>query len=129
MANKILSSLSRTPPWPGMIQPDSFVWALRLRSDSNKSPRLPVIIVIIAKPIHFSNPISGKMRNKMYDPKMPKIKPPIVPSQVFLGEIFSASFVFPIRLPTIYAKVSLSQVILNIPIKVNSTFVSKLKLV
>lgn len=60
MASSKLSILSKIPPWPGIIFPESFTELVRLIRDSNKSPIVPNSDTTIAKPIQKATENTGK---------------------------------------------------------------------
>jgi phytoene dehydrogenase-like protein len=100
------SNRSKNPPCPGMKLPESFTPASRLILLSSRSPKVPAMALIeeTARKCQ-NNPPAHQTPAKVTSAEL-RITPPMVPSQVFLGEI-GESGVFPIREPTIYAIVSL----------------------
>ena len=115
MAKNDASKRSKIPPCPGIILPESFTPKLRLNNDSSKSPKIAAGTINSAD-TNQNNWCEGS--NSMLIPHAinpVKIAPPIVPSQVFLGEIRSNNLRFPKNLPDKNAKVSLVQISKNIP--------------
>src|SRR3989337_1211554 len=92
VANINESNRSKNPPWPGMIWPLSLTPAIRFSLDSRRSPKVPVTEAIIARIAHQLNDCPKTNHSSKEKARYPIIKdesiiPPMVPSQVFLGEI------------------------------------------
>jgi len=82
-----------------MDSPESFIFILRLNSDSTKSPYVPAITVSKPIVIHFHNGnISTYMEIKNAIANV-NIAPPTKPSQDFLGEILLKRLVLPKSVP------------------------------
>ena len=107
----MLSILSKTPPWPGIILPLFFTLAFLFKKDWVKSPIIPVIqikmVAIITKEISYWKYIIFIKYDVINEMNIPKNKP----SHVFFGEIFWFRNVLPNSFPNMYAKVSLDQII------------------
>ena len=90
------SNLSRNPPWPGMIFPESFTPKLLFSIDSIKSPTDAKIDTKIAKINQFTklNSVIYTLNNQAI--KNVIVTPHIEPSHVLLGDILGNSGVFPI---------------------------------
>ena len=104
------STLSRTPPCPGMIFPLSFTPALRLNNDSIKSPISPKISTKKAITIHCQRASPADWKYGIYE--RPTANPAVNtqllrnPSHVLPGEIFGANLCLPNNDPKTYAAVS-----------------------
>src|SRR5688500_3810132 len=85
IANIKESSLSRKPPWPGMMLPLSFTPAMRLSLDSRRSPNVPASAEIKEIPKRYFQYKSGCKKRVMTTTE--RIIPPVVPSHVFFGDI------------------------------------------
>ena len=98
------SNRSKKPPCPGIILPLSLTPAILLSLLSNKSPKVPKTAQSAEIMIQFFtvNELGNNevCENKSEITATQSIAPPIVPSQVFLGDIFENG-VFPINEPTI----------------------------
>ena len=115
---KCESNLSRIPPCPGIILPESFTPAFRLKKLSSKSPACPTteqaaeinaIFQIEICAFASKIDIDGTALNKqkiVIERIIHHTKPPIAPEIVLLGLILGASFLPPNKPPLMYAKVS-----------------------
>jgi hypothetical protein len=82
------SMRSIRPPWPGTIQPLSLAPALRLISDSTRSPQTPIGTASSASPTPCRNGRSGRYQKLAREmPISPPPTAPIAPSQVLFGEM------------------------------------------
>ena len=113
ITNIILSILSSIPPCPGIILEKSLILYALLIAEKNKSPILPTILKkSVIKVIWYILIVLDITVIKNIVPiNVPTIVPPINPSIVFLGDISSNSLCLPIKLPIIYAYVSVATVI------------------
>lgn len=109
-ANKRPSIRSSMPPWPGIIDEESFTPAALLNLDSAKSPNCEEIAIITANAIELIIPKDCK---KKWAITMKVIidaeNPAIDPSHVFLGLTEGNSFRRPNDFPIKYAAESLAQ--------------------
>ena len=106
IANKTESILSRIPPCPGRIFPESFISAVLLNNDSVRSPNTPAIEMI--NPIIIQSVLFNKKKGvpKMYAAISVIRVPPKNPSHDFLGETRSNNLCFPNDIPKINANTS-----------------------
>ena len=89
VANMTASNLSKKPPWPGKICPESLMFACRFKNDSKMSPKNAKKQVI--EVIKNNNGIDKyKLPDFVASQKVKKapINPPMHPSTVFPGLIF-----------------------------------------
>ena len=97
------SKRSKKPPCPGMMLPLSLTPAILFNLLSNKSPNVPNIAQSEEMIIQFcSINVLGNnevLENKSVIATTQRIAPPIVPSHVFLGDIFEKG-VLPMNEPT-----------------------------
>jgi len=105
-----LSKRSNIPPCPGRILPESLTSRVRLNKDSTRSPQVPKMNTVTAKPNQLSKLISRMKKKKTQAAITTKIKPLIQPSHDFLGEIRKKSLCFPNAVPKTYAAVSFIQI-------------------
>ena len=122
--NRAASKRSKTPPCPGIIDPESFTPAFLLNKDSSKSPKPeqgPMNSAEMTQNHKFSGSIIDPIRNP---PRIDIAIPPIVPSHVLFGDMRSINLVLPKNFPNKKAKVSLVQIRMNIPTKLGKVFIS-----
>lgn len=126
MVKNVASKRSSIPPCPGMMLPESFTPKLRLNNDSSKSPYIAA--GTMKNTATVQNNCRSESNNALIENaiKTVKIIPPIVPSQVFLGEIRLNNFVFPKNFPERNAKVSFVQIRINIPASSGNEFESEM---
>ena len=104
-----LSSLSNTPPCPGIMLPLSFTPKVLFSWLSTKSPIGAATET--SRPTKIQLPLISGIYFSIKNPKTKvQITPPAKPSQVFFGLIFGAILCFPNILPAKYAKPSLLQI-------------------
>ena len=108
---KILSILSRKPPCPGSILPESSLLEFLLKTLTTRSPTTE------NKPIHIENKIIIILLSKLLISEIMKAvrvianKPENKPSQVFFGLIRIANFDFPNFFPPKYDPISIIHII------------------
>jgi hypothetical protein len=74
------------PPWPGMIQPESFTPKARLSMDSTRSPTMPMASTTTPRMTAWCRPTLGSpSRVTKIAPPTAASMPPTAPSQVLLG--------------------------------------------
>ena len=105
-ARKVLSNLSKMPPCPGSIFPESLTPVLRFIIDSTKSPRVEKITVSRLITSHCDCEKTPTKWHTGIELKSVNTTPPSSPSIVFLGEIFSINLCLPKSEPTQKAPVS-----------------------
>ena len=91
------SNLSKRPPWPGIIVPESFIDALLLRIETITSPKNAKIIVQIVNKNVLSLLYGKKLKNLIMT--IVKIIPTNSPLIVFPELIEGINFLPPINLP------------------------------
>lgn len=105
---------SKTPPRPGIISPESFVFADRFKADSERSPKIA--------PQPTKNPVIDQIKigpGKAWGNKNAKtlkamtlvIEPPIKPAMLLLGLTIKIFRFFPKNTPKNHAKESFPNVI------------------
>lgn len=108
--NRKASNLSKKPPCPGSILPESLISILRFNRLSTKSPivaKINTAPAIIYQTVGFNIDMdsNGDNLGKKLMFKYAKIKqnrpPPRKPSIVLLGDTCGISLFFPIKDPTI----------------------------
>ena len=103
-AKSMASILSRMPPCPGSMFPESLVLAARFKRLSKKSPKVAKTetqILINAIAMYSAEVVATVLlkNNKRTMVNAAMIKPPIKPSHVFFGETVGNIKCFPNRRP------------------------------
>ena len=113
------SSLSSTPPCPGIILPESLTPKILLNLDSNKSLNCSIIDKNADNKI--KNKVPPANINELRKPIIILAKiPPIKPDQVLCGLMVGAIFAPPNVLPAKNAKISVDQITANIQNKIST---------
>ena len=86
VANRRASILSKIPPWPGRMVPESLTPDIRFSADSKRSPTCPAAPIKMKKKKQIPQDKYGNKKSLNTEPtKILARKPPIDPSIVFPG--------------------------------------------
>ena len=121
------SMLSRIPPRPGIIAPESFTSQLLLKTDSARSPTIAARAINVPNTTDFKRlptKISGQYQRHKKEAPIEPSTPPKKPTRLLLGLAFTIPRVdFPNKTPNSHAKLSQKKTIkTNATIKAVATF-------